>query len=332
MDLLSSYVKAVRRYLPRAQRDDIVAELSEDLRSEIEAREADLDRPLRDDEQMAVFTAYGDPMTVARRYRQKCMSLSIGWELIGPELFPMYLIILGLNVTLAIATGIVIMLFIHRPLSAGVLVRPALIQLACVTLTFTILNLVRRKCPQPWYYPPAELARMLPIPSWVSISGLVVWITFTLWWTAVPFFPRLLLGSAARYLELAAPWHRFYLPILLLLAAGIAQRALNLARPSWNALLPATRLFINAVALGLQYPMIRSYPYVLVAPGAPDPGHASVAHAFNGSILWGVLSWMWLYHLISAGIYAWYSAPFLRRAAEGLLSDTGAGDTLKGII
>jgi len=199
-----------------------VAELSEDLRSQIEAREADLDRPLGDHELMAVFRAYGDPMIVARRYRQKGMSLSLGWELIGPELFPMYLIILGLNLTLAIGIGVVIMLSIHLPLSVGALLRPALIQLVCVTLTFTILNLVRRKFPQPWYYPPAELARMLPIPRWVSISGLLVWIAFTLWWTAVPFFPRLLLGSAAGYLELAPPWHRFYLPILCLLAAGIA--------------------------------------------------------------------------------------------------------------
>jgi len=84
------------------------------------------------------------------------MSLSLGWELIGPELFPMYLIILGLNLTLAIGTGAVIMLYIHRPLNVGALVRTALIQLACVTLTFTILNLVRpsrngagsRRCPR----------------------------------------------------------------------------------------------------------------------------------------------------------------------------------------
>jgi hypothetical protein len=283
MDLLRSYVKAVRRYLPRAQRDDIVAELCEDLRSQIEAREADLDRPLGGAEQMAVFEAYGDPMIVARRYRQTGMSLSIGWELIGPELFPMYLIILGLNTTLAIGIGIAIMLYIHRPLSVGALLRPALIQLVCVRLTFTILNLVRRKFPQPWYYPPAELARMMPIAPWVSISGLVVWITFTLWWTAVPLLPRLLLGSAAGYLELAPPWHRFYLPILLLLAAGIAQRAVNLARPSRNALLPATRLFINAVVLGLQYPMIQSYPYVVLGRGAPDPTHAQVAEPLTAA-------------------------------------------------
>lgn len=272
-------------------------------------------------------------MVVARRYRQKGMTLSIGGELIGPELFPMYLIILGLNSALAVAVSVAVLLYIHQPLNLTTLLRPALIQVIVVTLTFTILNLVRRKFPQPWYYPPAELARMLPIPAWVSISGLVVFGTFTLWWTAVPFVTPLVLGSAAGYLELAPAWHRFYLPILLLLAAGIAQRAVNLARPSWNAVLLVARLFINLAALGLQYPMIKSYPYVVVAAGATDVAHAhQVADAFNGSILWGVLSWLWIYHLISAAVYAWYCVPHLRRLAQKMSSNTDPGHTLKGIV
>ncbi len=153
MELLESYVKAVKRYLPRGQRDDIMAELSEDLRSQIDAREVELGRPLRDAEQMSIFKAYGDPMTVARRYRKSGMSLSIGWELIGPEPFPMYLIILGSNLALALVMTVAIMLYIHEPITFAVIVRSVLIQVFCVTLTFTLLNLVRRKFPQPWYYP-----------------------------------------------------------------------------------------------------------------------------------------------------------------------------------
>jgi hypothetical protein len=161
----------------------------------------------------------------------------------------------------------------------------------------------------------------------------VVWSGFTLWWTVVPFFPQLVLGSAAGYLELSSAWHRFYLPILLLLAAGIAQRAVNLARPSWSALLPTTRLLINLVALGLQYPMIKSYPYVVVSAGAADLAHArQIADAFNGTILWGVLSWLWIYHLISAAVYAWYCAPHLRRAAQRLSRGMRQEHTLKGIV
>jgi hypothetical protein len=46
MELLDSYLRAVKRYLPRAQRNDIVAELSVELRSQMESREDELGRPL----------------------------------------------------------------------------------------------------------------------------------------------------------------------------------------------------------------------------------------------------------------------------------------------
>jgi len=313
MEMLESYLKAVRRYLPRRHRDDIIAELSDDLRQQMEEREQVLGRPLRDTEQMAFLTQYGDPMIVARRYRQSRHSLTIGWELIGPEIFPMYLMILGLNLSIAIGFNIVILLYLHQPINPWVLFRTGFLQVLVVTLTFTILNLIRRKYPQPWYYPPAELARMIPIPRWVSISGICVWSVFTLWWALLPTFPALLFGSAARTVELAPAWHRFYWPVLLLLAAGIVQRAINLARPKWSGLLPTSRLVINAVALGLQYPMIKSHPYVLLSASAANDVHAKqVAATFNGVIQWGVLSWAWIYFLIAAVIYAWYSAPHLR--------------------
>lgn len=317
MEILESYLRAVRRYLPRRQRDDIIAELSDELDQQMDARTTELGRPLHDTEQMKILKEYGDPMTVARRYRQNEHSLTIGWELIGPELFPMYLIILGLNLTISLGLTVGILLYLHEPLGFGLLFRTGMIQVACVTLTFTILNLVRRKCPQPWYYPPAELAPMIPIAPWISLAGLCAWSVFTAWWVAVPYYPALLFGSSASELQLAPSWQRFYFPILVLLGIGIAQRATNLFRPRWSGLLPASRLLVNAVALGLQYPMIKSYPYVLAVAGATDAAHARrVAEAFNGVIGWGILSWAWVYHLVSVIIYAWYCAPHLRRLLQ----------------
>ena len=38
MELLNRYVQAVKFWLPSSQQDDIAAELSEDIRSQIEAR------------------------------------------------------------------------------------------------------------------------------------------------------------------------------------------------------------------------------------------------------------------------------------------------------
>lgn len=333
MELLDSYLRAVKRYLPRAQRDDIVAELSVDLRSQIEARQAELGRRLDDAEQMAIFKEYGDPMIVARRYRQNDRSLNIGWELIGPELFPMYLIILGLNLTLAVGFTMATLLYLHQPITWGMVLRSAFIQVICVTLTFTILNLVRRKFPQPWYYPPAELAPMIPVARWYSFSGLVLLSVFALWWAAVPFLPGLLFGSAAHDLILAPSWHRFYLPVLLLMGVGIAQRAINIARPRWSWLLPPARLFANVAGLALQYPMIKSYPYVLVADGSKDQAHyTQVAQAFNGGILWGILSWLWMYLLVSAVIYAWYCLPHLRRLLRRRHHEIGLTQELTGIV
>jgi hypothetical protein len=333
MELLNSYLKAVKRYLPRGQRNDIIAELSEELRSQMESRGKKLGRPLLDSEQMAIFKELGDPMTVARRYRQGGNSLSIGLELIGPELFPMYLIILALNLTIALGVTVGILLYIHEPVRAGTILRPVFIQIVCVTLTFTILNLVRRKFPQPWYYPPAELAPLMPIARWHSVSGLAVWSVFTLWWAAVPVFPSLFFGSAAGSLGLAPSWHRFYLPVLLLLALGMVQRAINLARPLWNWLLPVARFVVNAGGLALQYSMIKSYPYVVVADGTKDEAHYNhLALVYNGSILWGLLSWMWGYLLVSAVVYAWYCWPYVRRLVRGSYGPTGHAQQLNGIV
>ena len=44
MDLLERYLQAVRTYLPQSQQDDIVKELSENLRSRMEDQEASLGR------------------------------------------------------------------------------------------------------------------------------------------------------------------------------------------------------------------------------------------------------------------------------------------------
>lgn len=43
--LIDRYLRAVREQLPRGQQDDIIGELSEDLRSQVEDREAELGRP-----------------------------------------------------------------------------------------------------------------------------------------------------------------------------------------------------------------------------------------------------------------------------------------------
>jgi hypothetical protein len=316
VEILNSYLRAVKRYLPRAQSNDIIKELSEDLRSQLDEKQAALGRPLNDAELIAFFKEHGDPMTVARRYRQDHPSLSLGWELIGPELFPMDRILLSLNLILTVAAVTAVSLFIHEPITADSFIIPVLAQIICLTVVFSFLNLIRRKVPQPWYYPPAELAPMLPINRGYSFGGLIMGAVIAAWWLAVPHFPRLILGPGAAYLKLAPTWHRFYVPMLLLLLASISQRVMSLFRPTWTWVLPVMRLLINAAAVPILYGLVfKSQTLVVLADGTENtPHYQQLVENFNGLIRWGILGpWLWLCAGISAIVYAWYSVPHLRR-------------------
>ncbi len=84
MDMLSRYLYAVSNDLPKkTARADIIAEIADDLQSQIEERESVLGRPLTDDEEAALIKAYGHPRLVASRYGKH-------QALIGPDLFPFY--------------------------------------------------------------------------------------------------------------------------------------------------------------------------------------------------------------------------------------------------
>jgi hypothetical protein len=320
MELLESYLRAVKRCLPRAQGNDIIKELSDDLRSQLEEKESALGRPMTDEEVAAFLLQHGDPMIVARRYRQDSLSLTIGWELIGPELFPMFLIMLSINLVIT-AAGVAI--FFPRslqPLTWNVFVFPVSTQIICTTLAFIIMNVIRRKFPQPWYYPPSEIAVMMPIRRGYSISGLILWGPVLLWWLAIPHFPSLILGSAAAQLQLAPSWHRFYLPMLLLVLASISQRVINLFRPDWTWLLPVMRLFINAASVPILYFFVfKSRALVVLADAFKGiPQYENLADSVDGAIRWGILGpWLWIYAAIGALVYAWYCRPHVRKLFRG---------------
>jgi len=68
MELLDRYLQAVSFWLPRNKKHDIIAELSEDLLSQIEDKEAALGHPLNQDEQVELIKRCGPPMMVAGSY------------------------------------------------------------------------------------------------------------------------------------------------------------------------------------------------------------------------------------------------------------------------
>jgi hypothetical protein len=85
MTLVDRYLKAVASQLPPEGRDDITAELRDEIETRLEARAAELGRPLKDPDIEAVLREIGHPLTVAARYRPGPQ------HLIGPELYPYWL-------------------------------------------------------------------------------------------------------------------------------------------------------------------------------------------------------------------------------------------------
>jgi hypothetical protein len=68
LDLFERYLQAVSWHLPQAQREDIVAELGNDIRHHMDEREAELGRPLSEADVIEILKKHGHPMNVASRY------------------------------------------------------------------------------------------------------------------------------------------------------------------------------------------------------------------------------------------------------------------------
>ena len=111
LDLIEEYLKAVAVLLPKAQRDDIVAELRDMILTRVEAREEELGRPLTDDEVEAVLREIGHPLVVAARYGEGPQ------HVVGPMLYPYWLF--GVKVALAIQAFAAVITFITVSLASG---------------------------------------------------------------------------------------------------------------------------------------------------------------------------------------------------------------------
>jgi hypothetical protein len=87
MELVERYLQAVQFWLPKRQQKDILAELSDDLRSQVEEKQAELGRTLNEPEVEAILKRCGHPMLAGSRYMPQ-------QYLIGPALFPTYWLLL----------------------------------------------------------------------------------------------------------------------------------------------------------------------------------------------------------------------------------------------
>jgi len=139
MDLVERYIEAVKFWLPKATRDDIAAELREDIHSEIEEAEQEKGRKLTEDEISALLKVRGTPLSVASRYLPQR-------SLIGPELFPLYIFVLKIVAVICLIPPVIAWLWAAiEPGTSwpGVFATPVnslLVSFAIVTLIFAAIE------------------------------------------------------------------------------------------------------------------------------------------------------------------------------------------------
>lgn len=324
IELVDRYLQAIRFWLPRsAQQEDLLVELGDDLRSQIEAKEEELGRPLAAEEVSDILKRCGAPMMVAGRMGPRK-------SLIGPALYPIYIFVLKMVLFWILVP---VFLFIVGPVNvanspadwAGALANTfgqlwsgLFIAAGIVTLVFAILERSSAQTAiackwDPLTLPPVQKTERKPstlqtaCELFFAVFGLV-------WLLLIPNSPFLILGPGAAFLHASPMMHRFYLPIVLLSAWSLLRPALTLARPQWRWFPKVGELAQGIFTLILVNALLHAsgqmtngewHPFVMVADSAKNSTqYIKVAAIVNVSILLSLVG-TWIGLSIAVIIQTW---------------------------
>ncbi|HWM91104.1 MAG TPA: hypothetical protein VN493_10080 [Thermoanaerobaculia bacterium] len=271
MEILDRYLQSVKWLLPKEQKEDVVAELSEDFRSQIEEEEAGLGRKLDESEVEAILQRWGHPLLVAQRYAPQ-------QYLIGPALFPVYRFVLKMVALCYLLPWLLVWLFYgifvpsyraeHPGLELIGTLQPLLLiavfAFTVITVGFAVAekSQIRSGSLERWTPRKVPVARDPDrISRSESIGDMVGDLIFTLWWLDVLRLPSI---PEVRF-TLTLVWDNLYWPILLLALASVAMAAVNTFRPRWTRLRSALRLGLDAAGLVLMGYLLSAGPWTEVA-------------------------------------------------------------------
>lgn len=273
MDLLARYLQALKFWLPSAQQDDIVAELREDICSEIDEHEKELGRKLTDVELEALLKQRGRPLLVAQKYLPQR-------SLIGPILFPIYWFVLRIVWLCYLipwgVTWICLVLFsqqyrAHHLGAAAVgdassLVTHAFIATAVVTMVFAAIEHAKHKT---WLTDDWSPSKLPPVRDTHRISrasmvmDLVVGFIFGVWWLEI-LQTLTIINSDSLKIMLNPAWHRWFWVFFALWIGNMALSGVNLWRPYWTRTRRAAKASLNfAIAIVLAF-IVRIQPALIV--------------------------------------------------------------------
>jgi hypothetical protein len=260
MELLDRYLQAVKFWLPKKQKQDIIAELSEDLRSQIEDREAELGRKLNESEIATLLKQRGRPVLVANRFLPQ-------ESLVGPVLFPIYLFVLKIVAAFYMVPWILVWigLAISRAAHSGQSLIAsvgsfwtgfwpmAFFLIGSITTVFAVLERVQAKSRfleewDPRKLPPIRDPNRIPRAN--SVIEVVANLVFCIWLIGGMWY-RTVLHFSGVTITLAPTWRYFFWGFLLLGVANMVASGVNLFLPYWTWLRATIRLVSDCVGSAL---------------------------------------------------------------------------------
>ena len=293
MELVDRYLHAVRGFLPRQDQDDIIRELGEDIRSQVDEREVELGRQMRDVEVEALLKQLGHPMVLASRYGPQR-------QLIGPAVFPFYWVALKIALGVALVVQVVVAgvllasgreghevvdLLIRFPTSGAISV------FGWVTLVFGLGQLALTRAGvfegwQPRTLPQAP-ARQPRASRFHAFFELVGHAAVLAWLLTLPSYPSLAMGPASALLEFAPIWQRYYVPLVLLVLAWMISPGIALVYPERRRLRLTIRVVVHLAGLVLLGLLLDGGPWV--TPKVDAANARKLLEIINWSIRIGIV-------------------------------------------
>ena len=272
-DLIDRYLAAVAALLPKASREDIIAELRDLILNRIEEAEARLGRALDRRETEGVLREIGHPIAVAGRYGP-------GRALVGPELYPFWAFAVKAMLAvaaLAAAIPTLIVLATGRgdahtvwgvvhdfiPTALGVVGAATLVAAAVERGWIRLGDLSQWKVSDLPRLPDAPKLRLKS--RFDGLFELVAILLFIGWWThALPFPTGRDHGDALRVITFSPIFQTLYWPILVLAVAQAGSALILVVKPGWVRGRAGAELVCSLAGLALVAVLWPAQPLVTI--------------------------------------------------------------------
>lgn len=297
MQLVDSYLVEISRFLPEAQREDILVELRSTIEEQISDSAAGDNPTLA--EQKAILNRFGHPLKVASEYQQQKY-------LIGPALFPTFVETMKTVYSILIPVLIAVYALSWITLESNTGVRTLLNGLleaafwaTAVTIgVFAALEYSgdRFDWYERWNADSLSLTNHATTNRSDIVINLISEAVFLLWWNDLLVLKNWFPGFGESHsLALAPAWTSVYWPLNFLAAAWFVTHVFVLFRGAWTRISLQLEIALALVALTLFGWLLMHQPLVDVSGDVGPNGSLIVNRSamtvivvFGGIVIWDI--------------------------------------------